>query len=261
MLLEVRDIKRNSFKIGVKLSDTIIDVKEKIKIKIPILDIDDQTLVYSGNILANDRTVDECEIEKTDYVTLIYNYGIKNEVCESIQKARNELKAMESKNSSEICQEDVSTFSFTDDASKSIKGELCSTSEELGSNADQMYTDDSDSDDLSHYTLLESMPDVKKLCKVIGNNPMELPKILSKLSRQGSFVFEKILENQHAYIDLLNTEEFSSAENQIKKLETKDYDAIDRLTKKGYANEMVLQVYQECEFDEIGAAELLKCLH
>lgn len=262
MLLEIRDIKQNSMKICVKRSDTIINIKDKIKVKIPMLDIDDQKLVYSGNILDNDRTVEDCEIAKNDYVTLIYNSMKKNEVREMIEKVTNEIKTEEESKNSDQMYEDVSAFSLSDDGSKSIKTESRNTSEEFDTNADQiMNTDDSDSD-LSHNTLLESIPDVKKMCKIIVNNPVNLSKFLSKLSRQGSFVFEKILQNQQAYIDLLNAEEYSTTNNAIEKLETKDHGAIiDRLMKKGYEKEMVLQVYRECDFDEVGAAELLKCLH
>lgn len=241
MFLEIRDIKQNSFKIGVKRSDTMMQVKEKIKLKIEVIDIDDQKLVYSGNILTDDVTVDELKIDKNDYITLIYRSTKKDEVCEIIQ-------SLSSQNSSNYTE--------------SFDAESHNTSEELISSAEQIIdADDSDCDDLTHYALLETIPDLQNLCRVIGNNPLELPKILSKLSHQGPLVFEKILEHPDAFIDLLNNVDELCSNESIEKLEMKDYEAIDRLVTKGYEKDLALQVYQACHFNEIDAAQLLSYLH
>lgn len=259
MLLEIRDIKTNSFKIGVKPSDTIMHVKEKIK-KLDILDIDDQTLVYSGNILANDSTVEECHLNKNDYVTLLYPPSKQDGVFKMM--ALHGSKFEDSKDSDLNFQDSSANVTSTDN-SESFASESQNTTEELISSVGQMTDSDSDSDDLSRYALLESIPDVDKLYNVINNNPVEVPRILSKLLRQGPIVFEKILEHPHAYIELLNAGivEHSSSDYGIEQIETTDDEAIDRLVKKGYKKEMVLQVYQACHFNEIDAAELLNYLH
>lgn len=235
MLIEIRDINQHSFKISVKLSDTISQVKEKIKSKIEVLDVDDQKLVYSGNILANDSTMEQCDFEPSDYVTLLYNSTKKDEIHAMVEKAQKEQ-------------------------SSSCTADSRNTSEEFSIDSDQFNDSvDSESDDLSR-ALLESIPDVKKLCKLISNDPVELPKLLKKMSLNGPSVFENILENQHAYIDLLSTYEQSSDDKEIRMLETKDYEAIDRFMKKGYEKEIILEVYQACDFNENVATELLNYL-
>lgn len=259
MLLEIRDINQNSLKVAVKLSDTIMQVKEKIESKIEILDVDDQKLVYSGNILANDSTVKQCDFDSKDYVTLIYNSTKKDKVREMIEKERIDLKLEENTVSGQVSRDASSnTSTFTDDNSNLFEDSR-NTSEELITNADQFI--DLEADDLSRHALLKFIPDVKKLCKQIRNNPVEVPKMLSKKSRKSPFVFEKILENQHAFIDLLNTDEHSSVDNAIKKLETKDHEAIDRFTKKGYEKEMILEVYQACDLNENVVDEFINYLH
>lgn len=259
MLLEIRDIKTNSFKICVKPSDTIMQVKEKIKKLIAILDIEDQTLVYSGNMLANDSTVEECDLNKDDYVTLVYPPSKKDGVLKMMPLHKSEFE-----NSRDSAPQDSSTIVTSIDNNETIEVGSQNTTEELISSVDQM-TDavdpDSDSDDLSLYALLESFPDVDKLCDLINNNPVELPKILS---RQGPVVFEKILEHPQVYIELLNAGivDHIGSNNGIDQIATKNDEAIDRLVKKGgYEKEMVLQVYQACHFNEIDAAELLNYLH
>lgn len=254
MLLEVRDIHQNSFKIAVKLTDTILQVKEKIESKFKVLDVDDQKLVYFGNILLNDSTVQECEFQENDYATLIYNSYLKDIVRELIE---------ELKESGQLSRDASSnTSTFTDDNSRSFEADQADsrdTSQEVIINADENI--DSESEELSRYAILESIPDIKELCKLISNNPVELPKMLSKMSRKGPSVFEKILENQHAYIDLLNRDEYSSNDNEIKKLKTKDREAIDRFMKKGYDKETILEVYQACDLNENVVDELLNYLH
>lgn len=259
MLLEIKDINQNSFKIAVKLSDTIMQVKEKIESKIEILDVDDQKLVYSGNILANDSTVKQCDFEPNDYVTLIYNSTKKDKVREIIEKERIDSKLEENIDSGQMSRDASSnTSTFTDDNSN-IFEDSRNTSEELITNADKFI--DLESDDLSRYALLKFIPNVKKLCKQIRNNPVDLPKMFSKMSRKSPLVFEKILENQHAYIDLLNTDEHSDVDKAIKKLEIKDHEAIDRFTKKGYEKEMMLEVYQACDLNEKVVDEFINYLH
>ncbi len=252
MLLEIRDIKQNSFKVVVKLSDTILQVKEKIKSKIEIIDIDDQKLVYSGNILADDKTVEECEIDKGDYVTLIYSSTQMEEISKMMASVRDDSQSEVSRDSGLMSQYDTS---------KSFEAESTNTStEDHTSDVDQIINTFNDPE-LDDVALIKSIPDIQNLYKVIIDDPMALPKHLSKMLRQRPLVFEKILENQHAFIDLLNADEYSSADNGLKKVETKDHEAIDRLVKKGYEKEIAMQVYQACNFNESGAAELLNYLH
>lgn len=255
MRLEIRDLKQNSFKINVTLSDTILQVKEKIKLKTRY-HVDDQRLISSGNTLANDRTVAECEFDKTNYLTLICNPLKKNEIGELLCDS----KIVETEKDGQLTQEGSSSTDNSRD-----KGEWRNVSKDLVFNGSSEITElnessDSEADDLSHNAIVKSIPNVKKFCNIMSNNPVELSKILSKYSRQGHVVFDTILDNQHAFIELLNTEDHNNISKVMKQLETKDHEAIERLVEKGFEEELVIQVYQACEFNEYGAAEFLLAL-
>lgn len=208
--------------------------------------------MYSGNILADNRIVEECDIGKNDYVTLIYPIAQHKEVDEMIEKIRKE-SPFEVNNDGNLTSQNNNSQSF-EAASRAT------TSEEWISDDHKSAITliDVEPDELSCSALLEAIPDVKSLCNIIVNDPMTLPKYLKPLSHQ---LLEKILENQHAFIDILNTDECGSDDHEIETVETKEHEAIDRLVKKGYGKEMAKKVYRACNCDESGAAELLNYLY
>lgn len=248
MILDVRDINQNSLKVCVKISDTILRVKEKIKSKIEIIEIDDQTLVYSGNILADNKTVRECGIDENDYLTLIYSQSIKkDEICKMLEEQ----------------SEKGSKFQL--DASQDKNDDTIDAIGEVEWNSDVSQINDSSGDheleDLSRQSLLQTTPDVRELWKIAANDPVALSKHLSKLGRQRPSVLERILENQHAYIDSMNMDECDGVGNECNVVESKDLESINRLLAKGYGKEITIQVYQACDFNESDASELLNYLH
>lgn len=254
MILEIRNIEQSSFKIIVKLSDTVLDVKAKIKSKIEI-EIDDLKLVYSGNILADNRTMDECDIDKDDYITFIYPSGQKKKVGEMIEKMRMESNYEVSEN------ENVTS---KNNNTKSLEASNGNTSTEEFISDDQKThcsLADTECDELSCSSLLEAIPDVKSLCNIVVNDPVILPKYLSQLAHHRPMLFENILKNPHAFIDLLNTNDDGNVDCKIETVGAKEHEAIDRLVKKGYGKEMAKEVYRACNYDESGAAELLSYLY
>lgn len=251
MILEIRNIEQSSFKIAVKLSDTILDVKAKIQSKIEIIDTDDQKLVYSGKILADDSTIEECDIDKNDYVTLVYPPRQKKEVGETIEKIRNTLNV----GKDEMCT------SQNNSKSSEHSSRDATTNETFSDQKSDEILFDSEFNELSRSALFEAIPDAKNLCNLVASDPEVVPKYLLKLCHQRPLLVETILQNQHAFIDMLDTNHQYESDNEIETVETKGNVAIDRLVEKGHAKEMVKEVYRACNGIESDAAQLLNYLN
>lgn len=207
-----------------------------------------------GNILANEVTVEECVFDKNDYITLIRNPLKKDNGGEMTGDTISESSI---ENSGQLSRDTSNFTQASDDNDQSSEKEEQSISEKIWSKevTDLSFnSSDSESDELSRNELLESIPNFKSLCSIVKNNPVELPKMLS---RHGPLLFEKILENQHAFMDLLDTENTNSV---MKEPETKDHEAIDRLVEKGFEKDFAIQAYQACGSNESGAADLLLAL-
>lgn len=115
--------------------------------------------------------------------------------------------------------------------------------------------DHSDSSNL----LLETAPEVEKMCQIMTTDPEAFPKHLSKLVCNQPFVFKRIVDDPVSYIDLLGHNKFDDiAGNEL--VDAIDKEAVDRLLAKGFDEEFTMQVYQACNFNESGAAELLNYL-
>ncbi|KAK9464051.1 XPC-binding domain-containing protein [Lipomyces oligophaga] len=67
MQLTLRDIKRQKWTVDVEPADTILSVKKTIA-ETKGMDADLLLLIYSGKVLADDRTVESYSIKETDYV-------------------------------------------------------------------------------------------------------------------------------------------------------------------------------------------------
>jgi hypothetical protein len=66
----VRTLTLRILTLNVKKSDTILEVKEKIKSKEGI-PLDQQRLIFSGHQLEDDKTLDEYSVNKEDLFTLV----------------------------------------------------------------------------------------------------------------------------------------------------------------------------------------------
>lgn len=282
MHLQIKDQKQNAFKIPVKLSDTIFQVKEKIKINecAESDDVDDLKLIYSGVILNNDSTVEECEFDENKSVILICNPTKKAPVRKG--KA-NDLDVTKSGESNSITGEKVASngeerdninqlvsMGYTEKIvrkclraafnhpERAIEYLVNGIPEDVG--RERCNTSESESEVLSRNNLLAALPNINSFRKIMMNDPVEVSKILTKISLRDPRVYDKILQNQETFIDLLNTEGENESRIVNKEFGDDDYEAVDRIVNMGFQKEIVMQAYQACEFNEEGTAELMLAL-
>lgn len=126
------------------------------------------------------------------------------------------------------------------------------SAKELSEEAERsINSSDSESHELSCNELLKYIPDFENVCSTIWNDPVNLPKTIA---RYDPMVYEKILQNQQVFMDLLHAQnakilinellEMKNPENSYLSHSEKNNEDIDRLVEKGYDRNLAQQAYQ-----------------
>ncbi|KAJ3489122.1 hypothetical protein NLI96_g2373 [Meripilus lineatus] len=70
MKITIKTLQQKVFQVDAELSDTVADLKQRIHAS-QDHPIENQKLIYSGKVLKDDKTVEECNIKEKDFLVLM----------------------------------------------------------------------------------------------------------------------------------------------------------------------------------------------